>query len=161
MANLLRSAKSGSEWSDNELLAFDIQVVNAGITEFFNTPGPELPPSTVSATILNNRNEPDEPLVKDDRLFFQYMGRVEKLDPPASESRVGDFASRILRILDYDNEYRVICQTEELSFPMAGQHVDVNIDVFLTDMLELLLLVQEDKVGCRISSSAGLTELLV
>ena len=104
MANLLRSAKSGSDWSENELLAFNIRVVGATLAAFFNTP--ELPPSTVSATILNNMDKPDGPLVKDDRLFFQYMGLVEK--PRSPESRIDDFAAFILRILDYDNEDRVI-----------------------------------------------------
>ena len=96
MASLLRSTKSGSNWSDNELLAFNIRVVDAGITAFFNTP--ELP-LTVSATILNNMDKPDGPLMKDDRLFFQYMGLVE--NPRSPESRVDDFAAFILRILNY------------------------------------------------------------
>lgn len=156
MASLLRSAKSGSDWSDNELLAFNIRVVDASITAFFNTP--ELPPPTVSATILNNMDKPDGPLMKDDHLFFQYMRLVE--NPRSPESRVDDFAAFILRILNYDNKDRVICQRTEISFPMAGQRVDAKTDVCLMDELELLLLVQEDKVSCRMSPSAGLTELL-
>jgi hypothetical protein len=43
---------------------------------------------------------------------------------------------------------------------MAGQRVDAKTDVCLMDELELLLLVQEDRVNCRMSPSAGLTELL-
>lgn len=116
MANLLRSAKSGSDWSDNELLAFNIQVVDASIAVFFNAP--ELPQPTVSSTILNNMDKPDGPLVKDDRLFFQYMGLVEK--PRSPESRVDDFAAFILRILNYDNEDRIICQRTKISFPWPG-----------------------------------------
>lgn len=129
-------------------------MVDVSITAFFNTP--ELPPPTVSATILNNMDKPDGPLVKDDRLFFRYMELVEK--PHSPESRVDDFAAFILRILNYDNEARVICQRTEISFPMAGQRVDAKIDVCLMDELELVLLVQG--VSCRIGSSAGLTELL-
>lgn len=129
-------------------------MVDVSITAFFNTP--ELPPPTVSATILNNMDKPDGPLVKDDRLFFRYMELVEK--PHSPESRVDDFAAFILRILNYDNEARVIYQRTEISFPMAGQRVDAKIDVCLMDELELVLLVQG--VSCRIGSSAGLTELL-
>jgi hypothetical protein len=92
-------------------------------------------------------DKPAGPLMKDDRLFFQYMRLVE--NPRSPESRVDDFAAFILRILNYDNEDRVICQRTEISFPMAGQHVDAKIDVCLMDELELLLLlVQEDKVSC-------------
>ncbi|KAF8219045.1 hypothetical protein L208DRAFT_1455853 [Tricholoma matsutake] len=137
----IRSAKSGSDWSDNELLAFNIQVVDTTITVFFNTP--ELPPPTVAPTILNNIDKPDGPLVKGDRLFFQYMRLVEK--PRSPESRVDDFAAFILRILNYDNKDRIICQRTEMSFPMTGHRVDAKTDVCLMDELELLLLVQEDK----------------
>ena len=144
MASLLRSAKSGSDWSDNELFAFNIRVANATIPAFFNIT--ELPPPTVSATILNNMDKPDGPLMKDDRLFFQYMKLAEKSRSP--ESRVDDFAAFILRILNYDDEDRVICQRTEISFPMVGQRVDAKTDVCLMDELEFLLLVQEDKVSC-------------
>jgi len=49
------------------------------------------PPSFVSETILNNLNEPNRPLTKDDRLFFQYMGLVE--NPQSPVSPVDDFAA--------------------------------------------------------------------
>ena len=144
MASLIRPAKSGSDWSDNELWGFNIRVVNATIPAFFNTT--EFPPSTVSATILNNMDKPDGLLMKDDRLFFQYMRLVEK--PRSPESRVDDFAAFILRILNYDDEDRVICQRTEISFPMAGQRVDAKTGVCLMNELEILLLVQEDRVSC-------------
>jgi hypothetical protein len=119
-------------------------VADASVPAFFNTA--ELPPPTVSATILNNMDKPDGPFMKDDRLFFQYMRLVE--NPRSSESRVDDFSAFILRILNYDNEDRVICQRTEISFPMAGQRIDAKTNVCLMDELELILLVQEDNVSC-------------
>ena len=78
----------GSDWSDNELLAFNIRVIDTGVAAFFNTP--ELSPSTVSAKILTNIDRPDGPAIKDDHLvFFQYMKMVE--NPRSSESRFDDF----------------------------------------------------------------------
>lgn len=106
MANLVRSAKSGRNWSDNELFAFNIRVIDAEVAAFFNTP--ELPPSTVSAMILANVDKPDRPLMEDDRLFFQYMNMVE--NPRSSESRVDDFFAFLLRIMNFDDQDRVICQ---------------------------------------------------
>jgi hypothetical protein len=35
MANLIRSAKSGSEWSTNELLAYNIRVQQEDVVDFF------------------------------------------------------------------------------------------------------------------------------
>ena len=59
------------------------------------TSTPELPPPTVSATILNNTDKPDEPLMK-----------------------------VILSIYGAGRE-RVICHGTEISFPVAGQRVDL------------------------------------
>ncbi|PPQ93700.1 hypothetical protein CVT25_001741 [Psilocybe cyanescens] len=127
MANLMRSAKSSSDWSGNELLAFNIRVVDAGIAPFFNTT--ELPQPTVSTTILANIDKPDAPLMKDDRLFFQYMKMVEK--PRISEFCVNDFAAFLLRITNHDesdDQDRVICQRTKISFPMVGQRVEARVD---------------------------------
>ena len=145
MANLIRTAKSGSDWTGNELLAFNIRVENANTAAFFNRP--QLPPVDVSDMILDNTEKPDGPLQKDDRLFFRYLGLVEK--PKSPESHVNDFAAFILRILNYDSDDqdRVICQRPELSFPMAGQRVDAKSDLCVRDENDYLLLVQEDKVS--------------
>ena len=157
MSYLLRFAKPSSDWLDNELLAYNIRVVDAGNAAFFNNP--ELPPPVVSETILNNMNRPDGPLTKDDRLFFQYMGLVQNSRSP--ESHVDDFAAFVLHILNYDSDDRVICRRTEVSFPMASQRVDARMDVCLMDELELLLVIQEDKVCTQNVSSLGLTELLL
>ncbi|KAF8909712.1 hypothetical protein CPB84DRAFT_1673391 [Gymnopilus junonius] len=143
MANLIRTAKSGSDWTGNELLAFNIRVENANTAAFFNRP--ELPPVDMSDTILDNTEKPEEPLQKDDRLFFRYLGLVEK--PQSPESHVDDFAAFILRIFNYDSDDqdRVICQRPEFSFPMAGQRVDAKSDLCVMNENDYLLIVHEDK----------------
>jgi hypothetical protein len=120
-------------------------VVNANTATFFNTT--QLPMPQVSDKILNNAEKPDGVLPKDDRLFFWYLGLVEK--PQSPESHVDDFATFILRILDYDDQDRVICQRPELSFTMAGERVDAKSDLCVRDENDYLLLVQEDKVSFR------------
>ena len=75
MGNFIRSAESDSNWSDNELLAFNIQVIDLGVAAFFHTS--ELPSSIVSAIILANIDKPDGPLIKNDRLIlslYEYGG---------------------------------------------------------------------------------------
>jgi len=145
MANLIRTAKSSSDWTFYELLAFNIRVVAVDATVFFNTP--ELPPSTASATILNNEEMPGGPLEKDDRQFFQYMKRVDELG--CSGSYVDDFAAFLLHLLNFDDPDRVICQRTEIPFPMAGKYVDAKVEVSLMNELdqELLLVIQEEKVS--------------
>ena len=143
MANPVRPAKSSSEWTRNELLAFNIRVENANTEEFFNTA--QLPATQVSGTILNNVEMPDHPLPKNDRLFFRYLNRVHTSSTP--ESRVNDFAAFILRLLDYDDQDRIICRRPELLFPMAGQHVGTRSDLCVRDNDYYRLLVHEDKVS--------------
>ncbi|KAF8969914.1 hypothetical protein BDZ97DRAFT_1596519, partial [Flammula alnicola] len=52
MANIIRSAKSGSDWTMNELLAYNIHVVDEDVATFFGHPN--LPAPTVDPIILNN-----------------------------------------------------------------------------------------------------------
>lgn len=72
-------------------------------------------------------DEPDEPLVKNDRQFFQYMGMAE--NPRFFGSCADDFAAFVLRLLNFDNEDQIICQRTVISFPMAMRLVNVGIDV--------------------------------
>jgi hypothetical protein len=76
-----------------------------------------LPPGVSVVTILDHLYKPDGPIDKDGRLFFQYMGLVEQ--PLSLETHVDDFAEFLLRIMDFDDQVRVICQRKKISFPMA------------------------------------------
>lgn len=142
MASLVRSAKSGSNWTRSELLAFNIRVVTVNAAVFFGSV--ELPPAPVSPAILNNLYIPDGHLAKSDRQFFQYLRAAE--NATSEESAVGDFAAFILRMLDYDDEDRVIRLRKDISFYMAGESVDAKTDVCVMNDFDLLL-VQEDKVS--------------
>jgi hypothetical protein len=130
MSKIILSAKSGSDWTDNELTAFNIQVDTVDSATFFNTV--QLPAPNVSPVILTNEARPQGILPKGDRLFFHYMRDAAK----GEESSVDDFAAFILGMFNYDEPDRVIHNRMELSFVMCGAVVDA----------EYLLLVQEDKV---------------
>ncbi|KAJ3518171.1 hypothetical protein NLJ89_g2 [Agrocybe chaxingu] len=132
---------SGSDWTTKELLAFNIRVANASAPAFFAST--KLPPAPVSPTILNNLHIPDGPLSKSDRQFFQYLRAAEHAT--SGESAVDDFAAFILRMLDYDDEDRVVRLRKEISFYMAGERVGAKADVCVMNDLDYLLLVKEDK----------------
>ena len=150
MANLIRSAKSGSHWGINELIAFNISVSTLDIPTFFGIP--DLPQTTVSPVILNSLEEPigGPPLLKDELDFFSYLEDAMAI-PPEEKSFVDDFAAFILRLMDYNSGRRLIHLRKELRFEMCGQRVDAKIDVCVTERspttgMRYLLLVQEDKV---------------
>jgi hypothetical protein len=140
MANIILSAKSGSDWTDNELTAFKIQVDTTDAATFFNTA--QLPAIHVSPVIIDNERRPQGTLAKNDRLFFHYMKDAVK----GEESLVDDFAAFLLGMFGYDEPDRVIHQRKELSFIMCGKAVDAKPDVCVMTESEYLLLVQEDKV---------------
>ena len=148
MAQLIRSAKSGNDWTDNELFAFNISIQDVDVATFFGVP--QLPPTTVSPVILNNVQRPTPPAVisKEDRLFFQYLERANIYE----EAAVDDFAGHILRMLDFDGNDRSIVTKKELSFTMCGRRVWAKADIVVLDDTEYSLMVQEDKVSAVGSS---------
>jgi hypothetical protein len=103
MANFIRLAKSGNEWSMNKLMAYNISIVERDQNTFFNGP---LPTYTGPAG------------------FVQYEDRVQGLNASSlalikclnltmkvidgEESAVDDFATEIFRALGYETEQTVI-----------------------------------------------------
>ncbi|KAF8908177.1 hypothetical protein CPB84DRAFT_1725221 [Gymnopilus junonius] len=140
MANLIRSAKSGSDWTINELLAFNIQVVPANTTVFFRNP--ELPQLSISPMILDNLQMPDGDILDDERDFFLHLSSVEN----GFEESAVDFAALLLRLLKYNSgRQRMIRSRKEISFIMAGQRVDAKTDICIIEDGLFILLVQEDR----------------
>jgi hypothetical protein len=143
MANITRSARSGSGWSVNELLAFniriDIETVDAA-TFFGNA---NLPLPSVSPVILNHVRMSAGPLTKTDWQFFQYLRHAST----GEEARVDDFAPFILRLLGYDDSERLIIQRPELPFIMSGERVSTKPDICVTTARDYVPLVQEDTVS--------------
>ena len=142
MANLIRSAKSGSDWTRNELLAFNIQVVSTNATVFFGDP--VLPQPSISPIILGNLQKPDGDISDDEKDFFLHLSSV---DNGYEESAVDDFAALLLRLMKYNKgPERMIRTRKEISFFMAGQRVAAKTDVCIIEGDVFILLVQEDKV---------------
>ena len=153
MADLERSAKPVSQWTNKELLAYNVRIEDAGVETFFNIP--QLPPPTarVSTTILDNLDEPPGPLPHErDHVFFNYKRSAERR-PSCIE-----FIMFLLGFLYYDSGYRVLSVWAKLPLFMAGQRIKANIDVFvINELFEYLLIVHEDKVSCSTRTSLRLT----
>ncbi|KAI9462293.1 hypothetical protein BJY52DRAFT_1185050 [Lactarius psammicola] len=128
MADLVRSAKPGRRWGMNELIAFDIEVIDVNAQTFFGSA--ILPRPMVSSVILNNLEEPAGSLHKADMVFFAYIEDAMTISP-SEESFVDDLVAF------------------EMAFEMCGQRVDAIADVCVMEHSGIgakhLLLVQEDK----------------
>ena len=103
--NIVRSAKSGSDWTETQLFQYNVRIDIVDCATFFGIPA--LPQPTISPTILNHLIVPPGPLPKVERQFFLYLRDATRAG--SEEACVDDFASHILRLLDYDGpDSRVI-----------------------------------------------------
>ena len=146
MANLVRTAKSASSWTNHELQAFNISIVPTGLTAFFGIR--ELPHSPfANNVVLNEYLEPAnrDGLSEDEAGFFFYLGTVENDEPV--EPAVGDLAAFLLRFCNFSSRELFIRQRPILHFKMSEKRVNAIPNVALVDWRKsYFLLVQEDKV---------------
>jgi hypothetical protein len=145
MANLIGSTKSGSDWTKNELRAYNITVAPQDVATFFGSPN--LPEPSVHQVILDNEEYPANGIDdKNDRNFFYYLEDAIAI-PPGEESAVDDFAAHLLALLGYDVANRFIRQRKDIPLFMCGGQTHAKTDVCVVDrdLGILLLLIQEDK----------------
>jgi len=127
MAYLFRIAKSGSDWTTNELLAYNIRVSSQTPHSFYGIPLPpvaslnDLDPDLVSGTLSTQ-------VLKDETYrLLQYLDLASTANA-GQESAINDFAREILRVLGGD--------------PDRSAQTDVTL---IHGSSTILLVVQEDK----------------
>ncbi|KAF8478111.1 hypothetical protein DFH94DRAFT_653290 [Russula ochroleuca] len=143
MANLIRSAKPGSDWTRNELRAYNIEVVPETVATFFGNAN--LPAPTISPAILAHEVYPAAGLPTEDRLFFDLLEEA-MMPPPGEETAVDDFVVYLLRQLRYEEPNRYIRSRKDIPLFMCSADTYAKTDVCVIDRISgILLLVQEDK----------------
>ena len=98
MAQLIRSAKSGNDWTSNELAAYNITVVFQDAATFFETP--DLPQPAVNTNVLTTLEYRDAP--DDDTYRLLRNLDLATTQVATDESAVDDFAVLLLRALGYE-----------------------------------------------------------
>ena len=146
MADIVLSAKSGSDWTRNELQAFNIQTVTDNVATFFGNP--KLPHPSVRQAILVNEHYPNDGLPdKEDRIFLGLMSHAMEI-VPGQGSAVNDFMGHLLKLLGYDEPDRIVRQRVDRPLFMCGRRVLTKADVCVINgrgLGDIILLVQEDK----------------
>ena len=145
MANLIRSVKPGSDWTDNELRAYNIEVVPESVATFFGNSN--LPPPTISPAILAHETYPAAglPHLPDDvRNFFDLLEAV--MTPSEWWSAVVDFSIHLLRLLGYNKQNRIIRRRTIIPLYMCSANTHTKTDVCVVDCTteRSLLLLQMD-----------------
>ncbi|KAF7372156.1 hypothetical protein MVEN_00074700 [Mycena venus] len=144
MADLIRSAKSGSDWTENDLHAYHIRVVYQDAATFFQIPGPGLPaPAVQHPAVLTLSG----PATATDASVYQFLRTMDlaMLPVDAEESAVDDFAVLLLQELGYVPVGRVIRTRKDIPLVICGENRHAKTDVCIIDDGGILLLVQEDK----------------
>ncbi|KAG7091418.1 hypothetical protein E1B28_010454 [Marasmius oreades] len=98
MASIIWSAKSGSDWSDSDLDAYNITVVPVQPSEFFPNPDPSL--DHIDPEILSSPFDAT-PLSLD---AARYLRHLRLAIDAHQESFVDDFAAGTLRLLGFDQD---------------------------------------------------------
>jgi len=141
MANLLRTAKSGSDWGGSELAAYNIEIKFQNAATFFGVN--PLPAPTVADEVLTRINADD---MQDDHNYklLRYMDLA--MDPvPTEGSAVVDFVVHLLTVLGYVPRTRMTRTRADIPLRICGEQGHAKTDVYIVDSNEILLLVQEDK----------------
>ncbi|KAH9081500.1 hypothetical protein EDB83DRAFT_550814 [Lactarius deliciosus] len=143
MANLLRTAKSGTRWSLLELHAYNIVVKLQDSATFFGVK--TLPRPTVARELLDNLAAND--MENDANYKLLYYMDLANCPAPREESAVVDFATHLLTLLDYVPRTRMARTHTDIPLAICGQDHYANADVCVvdSDSDDTLLLIQEDK----------------
>ncbi|KAK0235430.1 hypothetical protein EDD85DRAFT_887982 [Armillaria nabsnona] len=133
MANLLRTAKSGSDWTTSELDAYHIEIIPVDPLDFFGVQA--LPPPQVDPEILEHVEAAD--MIQDRNTEL-----ISLLD---LEGAVVDFAVELFRVLGYVKRDRLARTRVDLPLLICGEYCHTSTDVCLVDCSRNdILLVQED-----------------
>ena len=141
MANLIRSAKSGNDWTENDLEAYNIQLRFEDAATFFGDS--ILPMPEIDEEILTT-------LEADDMSYDNNAELVNLLDLAmrfSEEPAVNDFTVELFKRLGYVKRNRVARTQTDISFFNSGEWRYTKSDICLVDLLqdEIRLVVQEDK----------------
>ena len=145
MANLIRSAKFGSDWSTNELLAYNISVQPQDAIHFFNHKLgsiDHLDPNLLSSA---------DPTIavdfsKETYRFLAYLELASRANA-GQESAIDDFAKSVLEVTGFDQIGTILRTRYDIPFTICGDsHRAARSDVCLVHLNSMILLVvQEDK----------------
>lgn len=147
MANLIRSAKSGSDWSNNDLKSYNITISSLTPNEFF--PTSDLSLNHIDPAILNSRPDDASPALSDSAA--QYLGYLDFacratqqcfIDDFAQQCFIDDFVAETLKLLGFDERHTTVSTHHTIPLNVFGgsDHV-VQVDVCLIHRPTLIPLV--------------------
>jgi len=141
MSRLIRTPKSASDWTDNELGAYRVVVEERTAASFFCTG--ELPEPNCPQDFLRNRTATVNVDLVTDRLLWNLEETIEQ--PRLREASVDLFAYALLDATGFTSRRIHPFIRRPLPLLIGGEQRSAQTDVCLLHDHTVLLLVQEDK----------------
>jgi len=150
---LIRSSKSASSWTDNELQCYRITIAHQGSAAFFgqvNLPQPQINDNDILTGALIGPNAVLEDMDDDTYSFLRTMHLATRLD--AEESIVDQLSCQLFRTLGFVGfaQRRVIMQRKILHFQVCAMERAAIPNICFIDGNDIIRLIQENK---RLTSS--------
>jgi hypothetical protein len=144
MANLIRSAKSGNDWSINELLAYRITIKSLLPDQFFRS-GADPSLDHLDPALLTAPPGASNPQLSENTT--QYLGYLDLAAVATQEGFIDDFARETLRLLGFSGRNLILSTRYIIPLTICGEtNRTAQTDVCLLYRPTLILLVLvEDK----------------
>ena len=144
MANAIRSAKSGSDWTSGDLLAYNIAISPVPPDEFFRH-GVDPSLDHLDPAILDSSPDSDDPNFSD--AVADYLGYLDLATKATQESAIDNFAAETLKLLGFNERKTTVVTRYIIPLTICGDGNRVaQTDVCLLYRPSLVLLVLvEDK----------------
>ncbi|KAJ7681927.1 hypothetical protein DFH06DRAFT_972029 [Mycena polygramma] len=139
MAEIDRSAKSGKQWTHNEIDAYNIHLSSQDATTFFGMA--QLPTPTVDPEILTVQDA--DTAVSDAN--WDLLSLVDRCN--AKESSVIDFTVVLLHALGYVHRPRITRTRLDLRLLVCGEYLQADVCILDRSTDGIVLLVQDKCIG--------------
>ena len=154
MANALRSAKSGSDWSRNELLAYNITISSVTLNQFFHH-GADPSLDHLDPAILNVSPGSEDPSLSE--AVAEYLGYLDLATTATQESAIDDFAAHTLRLLGFNERKTLVRTCYVIPLTICGdanRAAQMDVCLLHRPTLVLLVLVEDKTLSNRTDAEA-------
>ncbi|KIJ62346.1 hypothetical protein HYDPIDRAFT_94729 [Hydnomerulius pinastri MD-312] len=144
MANLIRSPKSGNDWSKNELLAYNIAITPVSPDQFFRS-GADPSLDHMDPALLTAPPGADDPGLSN--VTTEYLGYLDLATSATQESLIDDFSAQTLKLLGFNERHIIISTRYVIPLTICGESnrsAQTDVCLLYRPTLILLVLVQDN-----------------
>lgn len=147
--DFIRTAKSGSDWSKNELLAYHISVSPVP-ADFFFAPVVEPSLQHLDPNILNSPAGAEDANLSD--AVIAYLGYLDLAVNATQESSIDDFAVRTLDLLGFNERGTVVATRYAIPLTIcadSGRIAQTDVCLLHRPTMVLLVLIEDKTLSNR------------